>query len=98
MGYVEIEEVESVIDGFDLAHLDEPHLDIFGRSRKDSLPMIIGLADDRAQVLQTLHNANGHLAAIGGLEFKKISFGKITYNEMYIKSIHKISLCFKNFI
>ena len=67
MGYVEVEKVESVIDGFDLAHLDEPHLDIFGRGRKNTLPMIVRLADDRAQVLQTLHNAHGHLATIGGL-------------------------------
>jgi hypothetical protein len=68
MGYVEVEKVESVIDGFDLAHLDEPHLDIFGRGRKDALTMVVGLADDRAQVLQTLHDTHGHLAAVGSLK------------------------------
>jgi hypothetical protein len=68
VGYVKVKKVESVIDGFDLAHLDEPHLDIFGRGREDALPMVVGLADDRAQVLQTLHYTHSHLAAVGSLK------------------------------
>ena len=46
MGHVQVEEVEGVIDGLDLPHLDEPQLDVLGGGRKDTLTVVVGLTDN----------------------------------------------------
>ena len=43
MGDVQVEHVEGVVDGLDLAHLDEPHLDILGCRHKYTVTMVLGL-------------------------------------------------------
>ena len=55
-----------MVDGLDLANLDEPHLDVLGCGGQHPLPVIVGLADDRVEVFQTLHDADGHLATVAG--------------------------------
>ena len=62
---IEVKQVEGVIYGLDLAHLHEPHLDVLGRCGKNALAMIVGLADDRAQVFKALHHPDCHLPAVG---------------------------------
>jgi hypothetical protein len=46
VGHVQVEEVEGVIDGFDLPHLDEPQLDILGGGGKNTLAVVVGLTDN----------------------------------------------------
>ena len=46
VGHVQVEEVESVVDGLDLTNLDEPQLDVFRGRREDSLAVVVGLTDD----------------------------------------------------
>ena len=64
---VQVEVVQSVVDGLDLANLDEPDLDVLGGCDKDSVSVIVGLAEDSVEVLQSLHHSDGHLASIGSL-------------------------------
>ena len=43
VGDVQVEHVEGVVDGLDLAHLDEPHLDVLGCCHKYAMTMVLGL-------------------------------------------------------
>lgn len=40
---VQVEHVERVVDGLDLAHLDEPHLDVLGRRHQHAMTVVLGL-------------------------------------------------------
>lgn len=46
---VDVAEVQGVVDGLHLAHLDEPHADVFGSCLQDPLPMILRLVQHLAQ-------------------------------------------------
>ncbi len=41
--HIQVEHVQCVVDGFDLAHLDEPNLDVLGSCYQHSVTMILGL-------------------------------------------------------
>lgn len=43
LGDVDVAQVEGVVDGLHLPHLDEPHSDRLGGGLKDPLPVILGL-------------------------------------------------------
>ena len=51
---VQVEHVEGMVDGLDLAHLDVPHLDVLGRGHEDPVSVVLGLAKD----LQSRQNTN----------------------------------------
>ena len=46
LGHVQVEQIQGVVDGFDLADLDEPPLDFFGGLSKDCSSKIVRLFDD----------------------------------------------------
>ena len=64
---VQVEVVESVIDGLDLADLDEPNFDILGGRDEHAMPVVVGLPKNRVEIFKTLHHTNGHLATICSL-------------------------------
>jgi hypothetical protein len=68
---IQVEVVESVIDGLDLANLDEPDLDILGGRNQHAMPVVVGLPEDRVKIFKTLHDTNGHFTAIRSLHLKK---------------------------
>ena len=43
LGDIQVEHVECMVYGFDLAHLYEPHLNVLGRSHQDTVTMVLGL-------------------------------------------------------
>lgn len=43
LGDVDVAQVEGVVDGLHLPHLDEPHSDRLGGGLQDPLPVILGL-------------------------------------------------------
>ena len=66
MSDVEIEEVESVVNGLDLLDLDEPDFDVLRGGEKNSMAMLLSLAQNVGQVFYPSHDADGDLAAFGG--------------------------------
>ena len=43
--HVEVEHVERVVDRFDLAHLDEPHLDVLGGGHQHAVTVVLSLTE-----------------------------------------------------
>lgn len=64
---IQVEVVESVIDGLDLANLDEPNLDVLGGRDEYAMPVVIGLPEDGVKIFKALHHTNGHLSTICSL-------------------------------
>ena len=75
---VQVEVVESVIDGLDLSNLDKPDLDVLGGRDEHAMPVVIGLPKNRVEIFKTLHYANGHLSTISSL-FKICQVNYITF-------------------
>lgn len=46
LSHVQIEEIERVVDRLDFAHFDKPVLDIFGGRHQNTVPMVLGLAQN----------------------------------------------------
>jgi len=42
--HVQVEHVERVVDGFDLAHFDEPHFDVLGGCNQHAMTVVLRLA------------------------------------------------------
>ena len=80
---VQVEQVEGVVDGLDLAHLDKPHLDILSGRRQNALSMIVCLADDGAQVFEALHHADGHLATVTGQIRARVQRGAESFANFF---------------
>lgn len=51
--HVEVEHVESVVDRFDLPHLDEPDLDVLGGSHQDAVTMVLRLTQNLSCVYRS---------------------------------------------
>lgn len=49
----------------DLAHFDEPVLDILGSGNQNAMAMVLRLTKDRVEVFDARHNADGHLSPLG---------------------------------
>jgi len=64
---IQVEVVESVIDGLDLANLDEPNFDVLGGRDKDAMPVVVGLPKNSVKIFKSLHHTNGHFAAVCSL-------------------------------
>ena len=65
MGDVEIEEIKRVVNGLDLLDLDEPDFDVLGGGEQDTMSMLLSLAEDVVQILDTRHHAYGDLPTLG---------------------------------
>lgn len=46
LGDVQVEEIEGVVDGLELAYLDEPHPETLGGQGEEALTMLLGLAQN----------------------------------------------------
>jgi hypothetical protein len=46
LGHIQVEQVQRVINGFDLAHFNEPVLDVFCSSNQDSMSMVLSLTQN----------------------------------------------------
>ena len=64
--YVQVEPVERMVDGLDLAHLDEPSADVFGGGDQHSVTVVLSLGQYRVQVLDAGHDAHLHLSPLRG--------------------------------
>ena len=64
MGDVEIEEVQRVVNGLDLLDLDEPDFDIFGGGEEHAMAMLLSLAEDVVQILDSGHHSHGDLPTL----------------------------------
>lgn len=63
--HVQVEQVESVIDGLDLADLDEPIFEFLRRGDEHAMTMILSLTENGVQIFNASHDAHRHLATIG---------------------------------
>ena len=45
LGDVQVEHVERVVDGLDLTHLDEPHLDVLSSRHQHAVTVVLGLTE-----------------------------------------------------
>ena len=53
-----------MVDRLDLPHLDKPNLDVLGSGNEDSVSVVVGLAEDGVEVLQSLHHPDSHLPPV----------------------------------
>ncbi|CAN7977326.1 unnamed protein product, partial [Ixodes persulcatus] len=68
LGDVQVEQVQGVVDGFDLAHLHKPVLDVLGRSHQHPVTVVLGLAEHlrNVDIFDPRHHSDGHFSAVGG--------------------------------
>lgn len=62
--HVDVAEVEGVVDGLHLPHLDEPHPDGLGCSLQDPLPVVLGLVQDLWETNKLERVTSGDLVTI----------------------------------
>lgn len=92
--HVQIEQVQRVVDRFDLAHLHEPILQVLGSRHQHPVPMVLRLAEHRVQILDARHHAHRHLAPIGrglraGVERRPEPFADLLHARLQLVALEE---------
>jgi len=81
-----------MVDRFDLADLDEPVLQVLSGCDQHSMTMILGLAQNGVQVLDSCHDAHCHLATIGRCFWARIECCAETFANLLNASLQLVTL------
>ena len=90
--HVQVEEIQRVVDGLDLAHLDEPVLDVLGRSDQHPVAVVLSLAEDRVQIFDASHDADGHFATFGRRFRTGVECGAKAFTDLLDSRLELVTL------
>jgi hypothetical protein len=90
LGYIQVEQVQCVVNGFNLAHFNEPVLDVLCSSNQDSVSVVLGLP----QNLQTkLLHEEYRLVGCGAVwVYTNQRFGGTPYMDSIIMEVFEAEL------
>uniref|UniRef100_A0A1I8G7P7 DUF4455 domain-containing protein n=1 Tax=Macrostomum lignano TaxID=282301 RepID=A0A1I8G7P7_9PLAT len=92
VGGLNIEHVQCVVDGFDLADLDEPQAEVLGRGHEHSHPMVHRGVEHGVEVLDPRHHADGHLAPLRLAVRARVQRGPESFADLLHPSLQLLAL------
>lgn len=92
LGHIQVKQVQRVVDGLDLADLDEPVFEVLGSCDQDAMTMILCLTQNGVQVFDSCHDAHCHFATIGRGFWAWIQGSAETFANLLDASLELITL------
>lgn len=81
-----------MVDGLDLADLGQPHADILRGGHQHPVTVVLGLSEDRLQILDPGHHSDGHLPPLGRGVRARVERGSESFADLLDLRLELVTL------